>query len=341
VIDLSRKELFVVGDTGTGPSSDEIPVHRMYGLSLRNGKVMLDRVVDPPGQNVLYLLQRVSLALDDGRVIFGFGGNAGDCGDYHGWVESVPEVGTGTIDRFEVAKGPGQASGAVWMGGGAPVIASNGRVYVADGNGKAITSTSAYDDSDALLELTPKMQLLDYFAPPTWYSDNKADLDLGSGQPELLPNGLILQVGKTHLGYVLNPAHLGHITAHPHQFTICSRGGNQIDQAHGGDALVGSMVVVPCSFGLNAVRVQKTSPYGHLIWDQHLAHGPPAYAGGLVWSVTWSPVSSTLYALNPNTGSVELKASIGPEQNHFATPAIGDNCVVVTTTTQVDVFAPS
>jgi outer membrane protein assembly factor BamB len=340
VIDLSRNKLFVVGDTGTR-AGGQVPVHRIFGLSLTNGKVMLDRVVDPPGQNPVYLLQRVSLGLDAGRVIFGFGGNGGDCGPYHGWVESVPEAGGGAIDRFEVAKDPTQGRGAVWMGGGAPVIAPNGHVFVADGNGDAITSTSAYDNSDAVLELTPTMHLIDFFAPPTWYSDNKSDFDLGSGQPELLPNGLILQVGKTHLGYVLNASHLGHITAHPAEFTICDRPGDQPDRADGGDALVGSMVVVPCLFGLDAVRVLKGRPYGRPVWNQPDTNGPPAYAGGLVWSIKFGAGGSKLYALNPNTGGVEHEASIGPIQNHFPTPAIGDNLVVVTTTTQVDVFAPN
>jgi outer membrane protein assembly factor BamB len=337
VIDLSRNELFVVGDTGIG-SGGQVPVHRIFGLSLTSGKVMLDRDVDPPGQEAVYLLQRASLALDDGRVIFGFGGNNGDCGTYHGWIVSVPETGGGAIDRFEVAKDPRQGRGAVWMGGGAPLIASNGHVFVADGNGNALTSKSAYDNSDAVLELSPTMRLIDFFAPPTWYSDNAGDRDLGSGQPELLPNGLILQVGKSHLGYVLDPSHLGHHTAHPNQFTIC----DGLGRADGGDAIVGSMVVVPCLLGLDAVRVLKHSPYGQQVWNQTDAQSAaPAYAGGLVWAINGGGGGSTLYALNPNTGRVKLRASIGPEQNHFPTPAIGDNRVVVATTTQVDVFAPS
>jgi hypothetical protein len=46
-------------------------------------------------------------------------------------------------------------------------------------------------------------------------------------------------------------------------------------------------------------------------------------------------------ALNPNTGSIKFQASIGAEQNQFPTQAIGNNMVLVTTTTQVDVFASS
>ena len=44
-----------------------------------------------PGQQVVFLLQRTGLAISKGRVIFGYGGNDGDCGNYHGWVTSVPE----------------------------------------------------------------------------------------------------------------------------------------------------------------------------------------------------------------------------------------------------------
>jgi outer membrane protein assembly factor BamB len=336
VIDKGRRELFVVADVGTGPGAAS-PAHRIFGLSLTTGRLMLVRGVDPPGQQVIYLLQRASLAISKGHVIFGFGGNYGDCGTYHGWVVSVPETGVGPTYRYEIARNPGQGKGAVWMGGAAPTVDSAGNVYVAVGNGDATSKSDAYDVSDAVLKLTPSMHLVDWFAPSTWYLDNAGDRDLGSGAPQLLPNGLLLQVGKTQTGYVLNPAHLGHIDPAVHTFPVCSG----LGVAFGGDALVGTLVVVPCAQGLDAVRVSTKSPWGTEVWSQPAVGSPPVYAAGTVWAIAESQGGSTLYGLNPATGAIRLHFAFGPEQNHFATPAVGDNMVFVAATTQLLAFAPN
>ena len=46
------------------------------------GKVELAQVVDPPGSTPA--TNGAGLALDSDRVVFGFGGNYGDCSSYHG-----------------------------------------------------------------------------------------------------------------------------------------------------------------------------------------------------------------------------------------------------------------
>ncbi|HEV3212404.1 MAG TPA: hypothetical protein VGZ03_03305 [Acidimicrobiales bacterium] len=335
VIDEGRGELYVVGTIGLGRQGT-VPVHRLFGLSIKTGRVLLNRDVDPPGQQAVYLLQRTALAIDAGRVIFGFGGNDGDCGSYHGWVISVPEAGHGPIARYDVAKvdGVSDGKGAVWMGGGGPVIDAHGDVFVADGNGNATSQGDPFDFSDAVLKLSPTMKLLDWFAPTTWYSDNGADLDLGSSQPELLPNGRLIQIGKTQTVYVLNPNHLGHVTGAVPTFTMC----NGLGDAHGGAAIVGSLVVIACSGGLDAAHYTSTPPYGAEVWSQSNTGGPPVYGAGLVWSIDWS--SGTLYGLVPSTGNVQVQYPAGSFQNHFPTPAIGDNMVLVATQSSLLGFPP-
>ena len=111
VIDVSRDELFAVADE----EEQGAPTHVLVGLDTTTGKVELSQVVDPPGSVPRDLLQRTGLALDDGRVVFGFGGNYGDCGDYRGWVVAVPEAG-GSRPTFAVDGAAGQRQGAVWMG---------------------------------------------------------------------------------------------------------------------------------------------------------------------------------------------------------------------------------
>jgi outer membrane protein assembly factor BamB len=221
------------------------------------------------------------------------------------------------------------------MGGAAPTVDAVGNVYVADGNGNATSSGDAFDHSDAVLKLSPTMQLLDWFAPTSWASDNAGDQDLGSGAPQLLSDGQVLQVGKTHTGYLLNPAHLGHIDGAVRTFSVCSGG-----VSFGGDAVVGSLVVVACSDGLNAVKVTTSPPFGTVKWTSNVTGTSPVYAAGLVWSISGSTGGSTLYALNPANGNVKWQYSFGGVLNHFATPSVGDNLVLVASQTTLLAFPP-
>lgn len=334
VIDEARNELFVSGVIGSGPARHH-PTHYLFGISVTTGKVVFKRAIDPPGQDVIYLLQRAALALDAGRVLVSFGGNYGDCGRYHGWVEAVPESGGASIDRFEVDRSSGQSQGAVWMGGGAPTVDATGDVFVADGNG-SVTSGSAYDDSDAVLKLSPTLKLLDWFAPSSWRTDNASDFDLGSGAPQLLSNGVLVQVGKTHVGYLLDAAHLGHTGATVPTFPVCVNQG----QADGGDAIAGSLLIIPCQGGLNAVAVTAKPATGVLRWTTTLAGGPPVYAAGVVWSIAGSPSASVLYGLSPATGARLFRYGFGGQVNHFATPAVGANLLLAASASTLVAFPP-
>jgi outer membrane protein assembly factor BamB len=88
VIDQSRNEIFVVADEWAAGTS----VHRLVGLSTTSGQVEMSSDVDPPGADTAALLQRTGLTLDAGQVVFGFGGNYGDCASYQGRVVAVPET---------------------------------------------------------------------------------------------------------------------------------------------------------------------------------------------------------------------------------------------------------
>ena len=152
VIDTTLGEIFVVTDEMVAGQ----PMHRLWGLNMYNGGTLLQPIpVDPPGQNPLNVLNRASLTLDNGHVVFGYGGNDGDCATYHGWVVSVPENG-GRPAYFEVdATASGQRMGAVWMGGAAPIVDSSGNIWIATGNGSTTSSSQPYDNSDGVLELSP------------------------------------------------------------------------------------------------------------------------------------------------------------------------------------------
>ena len=324
VIDPARDEIFVVADEFVNGHAG----HFLVGLNAANGAVLMRQRVDPPGSDPAALLQRTGLNLDEGHVVFGMGGNYGDCATYRGRVVSVSERGS-TPRYFTVDNQAGNSQGAVWMGGAAPVVDAAGDVWVSVGNGSVTTTGQAFDDSDSVLELTVTMRLKQYFAPSTWASDNASDADM-SAAPALLADGQVVIGGKSSVVYLLNGAHLGGIGAQETSVTsVCS---NDID---GGSAIVGATVYLPCLNGPVAVRVTKSPPSLHVLWQGSVGGGPPIVAAGLVWTVG---KDGYLYGLNASTGAVEKRAFVGAGDNNFTTPSVGDGLLIVPSTNRVVAF---
>jgi hypothetical protein len=301
----------------------------LTGLSTSTGQVEMTRDVDPPGADTAALLQRTGLSLAGGRVVFGFGGNDGDCATYRGRVVSVPEAG-GVPAIFTVDAKAGQSQGAVWMGGAAPAVDARGDVWVSAGNGSVYQASRGYDDSDSVLDLSPSMRLRQYFAPADWASENSRDLDM-SAEPVLLPGGQVLLAGKSRIAYLLNGAHLGGIGGE--LATLGPVCGADID---GGPAVTGSTVYLPCAgAGIAAVRAATSPPGLRLLWSSRTGGGPPIVAGGLVWTIS---LTGTLYGLDPQTGQVRQQATIGAVANHFPTPSVGAGLLLAPAANQVVAF---
>jgi len=287
--------------------------------------------VDPPGQAPADILQRTGLTLDDGGVYFGFGGNAEDCGTYRGRLASVPESG-GTPRFFTVDARPGESRGAIWMGGAAPAVDANGDLWVATGNGSVSSNKRAYDNSDAVLEISPSLRLLQFFAPADWRVNNSDDLDMTT-EPVLLPDGQVIVSGKSQVVYLLNGGHLGGIGKQQAELgPVC---GTDID---GGSAHVGMTVYLPCLSGIIAVKATSSPPALHLMWSSGVGRGPPIVAGGLVWTIGQG---GRLYGLDPATGKLRQKAAIGPPANHFPTPGIGAGLMLAASARNVIAFRTS
>jgi hypothetical protein len=327
VIDPARGEIFVVADEFVHGA----PEHVLAGLSAASGKTEMKQNVDPPGANTAALLQRTGLNLTNGQVVFGMGGNFGDCSSYRGRVAAVPETG-GTPRFFTVDAASGQSQGAVWMGGAAPTVDGNGNVWVTVGNGSVTSSGQAFDNSDSALELSPTMRLLQFFAPSSWPSDNASDLDMSTA-PALLPGGQVLVAGKASIAYLLNGAHLGGIGGQQAKLvSVCDQ---VID---GGDAVSGMTVYLPCRGSIAAVRVSASPPGLHRLWNSGAGGGPPILAGGLVWTIDQNGV---LHGLDPATGSTRQQAPIGDLANHFPTPAVADGLMLVPAARDVVAFTAS
>jgi outer membrane protein assembly factor BamB len=327
VIDQSRNEIFVVADEDRNGTS----AHILTGLDTSTGRVEMTRDVDPPGAATTALLQRTGLALDAGQVVFGFGGNDGDCASYRGRVVAAPETG-GQPTYFTVDGAAGESQGAIWMGGAAPVVDDSGHVWVSSGNGSVYSAAHAYDDSDSVLELSSSLRLVQFFAPADWPQNNSQDLDFSTA-PVLLADGQVLLAGKSRIVYLLSGSHLGGIGGQ--QASLASACGNDID---GGAAVVGMTVYLPCTTGVVAVQA-SSSPAGlRLLWTSQTGGGPPVVAAGLVWTIGQNGV---LYGVSPASGQVRQQTTIGAPANHFPTPSVGDGLMLAASADRVVAFPAS
>jgi LPXTG-motif cell wall-anchored protein len=324
VIDPSRNEIFVVADELVNGG----PAHKLVGLSTTSGAIELDEDVDPPGADPAALLQRTGLTLDQGEVVFGMGGNDGDCATYKGRVVAVDEAG-GSPTYFTVDAAAGDDQGAIWMGGAAPTVDGNGDIWVAAGNGSVYSASQPYDDSDSALELSSSLQLLQYFAPTTWPQNNAHDLDM-SMAPALLSDGQVVLAGKSRIVYLLDGSHLGGIGGQ--EASLAAACSEDID---GGSAVVGTTVYLPCPSGPVAVTVTASPASLTVLWTARVGGGPPIVAAGLVWTIGQD---GTLYGLDPSTGTVRQQVSIGVPANHFPTPSIGDGLLLAPSSNRVVAF---
>jgi outer membrane protein assembly factor BamB len=333
VIDLQRHEIFVDADAlvkGPAASGGVEALHRLFGLDLFTGKIELDESAMPKaGEDQLAQLQRPGLTLDDGFVVIAYGQNAGDCpgpnGPAHGYVVSIPETG-GPLHYFQI--GSGSDRGAVWMGGSAPVVDPKGDVYVATADGYNLGSGQKYDNSDAVLELSPTMHLKSRFYPKDWQTLSQDDLDLGTGNPVLV-DGYVFQIGKTDIAYLLRQGNLGGPEGEVASLDMCS------GDPDGGRAVEGNVVYVPCPNGVTAVRVSSTPPYLTQLWtDNDGADGGPILSSGLVWTVGGSAIDG----LDPHNGDEVTSLPFGGATNHFPTPAVGDGLLLIAGSNRIKAF---
>jgi polyvinyl alcohol dehydrogenase (cytochrome) len=289
-------------------------LHLLVGLNPATGAVVVRQDVPSPDHEPFYDQQRGALAVDDGYVYVVFGGHYGDCGPYIGSVVGMPASGHGSIYSYLV---PTAKQGGIWASGG-PVVAPDGTIYVSTGNGAP--TQGPYDGSDSVTALTPQLTQIGIFAPTDWRALSADDLDLGSMSPALLSDGLILQVGKSGTGYLLNSAHLGGVGGQVAAGPVCA--------AFGGAAISGSVVYVPCLTGLAAV--DTTGSRVRVVW-----HGPadvwgsPVVGGGAVFVA--SPDTGVLDELSPASGQVRSQLRVAGALPHFVSPSLSGRLLLIGT----------
>jgi outer membrane protein assembly factor BamB len=313
VVDQNSGLVYVVAFESPG-------VHKLVALDATNGGVRFSLAADPPGANPLVEQERGALSLANGIVYVPYGGLDGDCGDYHGWVVGLEANGTGGMVSYQVPSG---REAGIWAPSGA-AIAASGDLYVATGNG---ASNSQFDHGDSVIELSPTLEELGYFAPTNWVQLNQGDTDLGSVGPLLLGNGELFQIGKEGVGYLLNGSNLGGIGGEVYSGQVCS-------SSFGGTATDGNMVFVPCTDGLFALSLSQGS--FQTAWSSTgFPAGPPIVTGGTVWALDTS--AGTLHGYAAATGKVLYSFEVGTV-NRFTTPSFGDARVYVAAGDEVFAF---
>jgi outer membrane protein assembly factor BamB len=295
--------------------------HTLFTLSLTDGAVVGQQIVDPAGSVPSVQQERGALAVASGRVYIPFGGLYGDCGDYHGYVVAVPQAGGPML----VYRTPVAHEAGIWSPAGA-TVAVDGAVYVVTGNGSA---TQSFGYSNSVIEMSPDLQVRSFFAPSNWRALDASDADLGSVGATLMPSmGVVVAIGKAGVAYVLKADSLGGVGGEVASRQVCAG-------AWGGTAWSGSTVWVPCSDGLVALAVTPTSI--GVIWRAAALHmSSPILAAGALWGIDAD--SGRLYVLDLASGAVLFRLSLGAAR-HFSTPAATEGFVVAPAGGQVVAFS--
>ena len=249
--------------------------HTLWELDLASGQTVAQRPVDVSGSDPRAQQQRGALVLLGSRVYVPFGGLDGDCSDYKGRMVGAPVSGSGSLVTFTTAN---QRQAGIWAPAGESV--RDDSLYVATGNGMPYDQV---DDSNSVVRLSPDLTVEDLFTPSNFESLSAGDQDLGSTAPALLPGGLIFQVGKEGIGYVLDGTRLGGTGGELASSDVCEGG-------FGGDAVDGGTVVFSCYNSLRAIDVTPgqggAAARLSVRWSvSGISPGPPIIAGGVVWDV--------------------------------------------------------
>jgi polyvinyl alcohol dehydrogenase (cytochrome) len=323
-IDTASGTVYVVGELSDRSGAVH---HLLEGLNIATGAVTVSDDVDPPlpaGERAVNLLQRASLAVANGRVYVGYGGNYGDCGAYHGWVVAVDETGPAHEVSFEVAS-DGQG-GAIWESGGAPAVDSQGDIYVTTGNANPDPPEGGPDlkrYTESVVKLTPTL------VPLAAFKDQVAggDEDLATGNPVLLPDGDLFAVGKTDIGYVLTQANLSEVAAIKGICDSDPDGGPVYDVAT-------NTVFVPCRGGGIQEVDLTTDVAGPRLPG---ANGAPILVGTDLWATEYP--AGTLTEYDADDGTTLQTIDVGSPIPNFTSPSTALGLLLVATTTGVTAFA--
>jgi len=208
----------VVGITGTpviDPDSGTLYVdtklaagtHLLHALDITTGgeKFGGPVTVSTTGFTTAGEHQRPGLLLLSNVVYVGFGSHC-DTVPYHGFILGYNATNLSLVYSFNATLTGSQ--GAVWSGGLAPAVDTNGNIYVMTGNG---TFDGVNNYSMCMLKLSPSLVVEDYATPTNEASLSGSDLDFGSGGPVLVPPHYLVGIGKDTNLFMADINNMGHV----------------------------------------------------------------------------------------------------------------------------------
>ena len=221
VIDLTSRSIFL--DAMTTPDGGTTKKHLIYSLNLDNGAINPGWPVDVnTAANYQGLTfdssvqgERGALSIVGNVLYVPYGGHAGDCGMYHGWVVGVQISNPAAVLAWATGSDPVRRGGGIWGTGG---IASDGtNPFVATGNTFTIQG-DPWVGGESVIRFEPGPLFTDYWAPINWFQLDQGDTDVGGSGPLLVdvpdatPSNLVVALGKDGNAYLLNRGNLGGIT---------------------------------------------------------------------------------------------------------------------------------
>jgi hypothetical protein len=229
VVDLPSRTLFF--DAMTTPDGGTTKKHLIFALNVDTGTTNAGWPVDLNatvrfGTNVFNSTvqgERSALALLDGYVYSTYGGHAGDCGNYFGWLVGIPINDPSTVQAWATSN----RGGGSWSVGG--LASDGGDLFMATGN---TFGTTDWAGGESIIRFTAgalfSAQTNDFWTPLNWVSLDTGDKDIGGSGPLIVdvpgatPSQLILALGKDGNAYLLNRKNLGGISAPLHQRSVSS-----------------------------------------------------------------------------------------------------------------------
>lgn len=236
-IDLATRAIFFQTDV----LAAGVTKHLLWSLSIDDGSVRAGWPIDVtaivPDFASKQQGERGALLVLGDKVYIPFGGRAGDCTPYRGYVIGLPlsnPTASAAVvfqTKAQDASGGGAAAG-VWAPTG---VSSDGTsIYFATGNTQGTFPTDwMMSYSEGIFRLPPSLAFnpqdtTSYFVPPDWHMLDTTDVDIsGSGVlivdlPGAAKPQLAVTLGKDQKMYLLDRTNLGGISTPPFSGSVAS-----------------------------------------------------------------------------------------------------------------------
>ncbi len=358
-IDLEHRTIYL--DALSTPDNGVTKRHLAFAISVDDGRVRPGWPVDieaalaaAPTPFTSYLEnQRGALALVDGVLYIPFGGLAGDCSNYHGFIVGIDVAKPTNVLSWATPA----AQGGAWAVAG---VSSDGqRMYMTTGNTDTHgADASAWVGGESVIRFSrgPSFsgKATDYFAPSDWPALDEGDLDLGGSAalltdvPGATPSALAVALGKNGKMYLLDRKNLGGVGG---QVAVAQVATNLIIGAGATYRTpTGTYVTfrlanggpVGCPSGifghLATVRIEATNPPTITpVWcSDRTDLAPPSVSASSragADSIVWAAGETALYGFDGETG-VPVFNGGGPADalqnvHYFQTPIVAKGHVYV------------